>query len=186
MATPKNKHLVRTSKFLSFVLRHKPEQVGLTLEAGGWVRVDALIEAANRTGVTLNRAVLQEVVAKNDKKRFAFSEDGQRIRANQGHSVSIDLGLEPLVPPDRLFHGTARPFLDSIRQHGLQRRQRHHVHLSPDPKTAVAVGRRHGKSVVLTVAARRMHDDGFRFYRSLNDVWLTEHVPTAYLAFPDA
>ena len=180
-----NKKLVRTSKFLSLVLRHKPEQVGLTLEDGGWVRVDALIEAANGAGVALNRTLLQEVVAKNDKKRFAFSDDGLRIRANQGHSVSIDLGLEPAVPPDVLFHGTAARFLDSIRQHGLQRRNRHHVHLSSDAETAIAVGKRHGKPVLLTIAAQRMHNAGIRFYLSKNNVWLTEHVAPAYLVFPE-
>ncbi len=179
-----NKKLIRTSKFLSFVLRHKPDEVGLTLETGGWVHVDALIAAANRAGVNLDHALLREVVATNDKKRFAFSEDGLRIRANQGHSVPIDLGLEPVVPPDVLFHGTAARFLDSIRRHGLQRRNRHHVHLSPDAQTATAVGKRHGKPVVLAVTARRMHDAGFPFYRSQNNVWLTEHVAPAYLIFP--
>ncbi len=180
-----NKELVRTSKFLSLVLRHRPERLDLTLEAGGWVPVDALLAAAKRAGVPLDNALLQDVVAQNDKKRFAFSEDGLRIRANQGHSVPIDLGLEPTAPPERLFHGTALRFLGSIRQQGLLRKKRHHVHLSPDVDTATAVGKRHGKPVVLTIKAQQMHEAGVLFYQSKNNVWLTEHVAPGYLIFPE-
>jgi putative RNA 2'-phosphotransferase len=179
-----DKKLVRISKFLSLVLRHKPETIGLSLDRGGWARVDELIAAANRAGMPLDQASLQQVVEQNNKQRFAFSDDGQRIRASQGHSLPIDLGLEPLAPPQVLYHGTATRFLNSIRRQGLVPRGRTHVHLSPDEPTAVRVGKRHGKPVVLTVQAGRMHQDGFRFYLSANGVWLTEKVPAEYLVFP--
>jgi putative RNA 2'-phosphotransferase len=179
-----DKKLVRISKFLSLVLRHKPETIGLSLDRGGWARVDELIAAANRAGMPLDQASLQQVVEQNDKQRFAFSDDGRRIRASQGHSLPVDLGLEPLAPPQVLYHGTATRFLNSIQRQGLVPRGRTHVHLSPDEPTAVRVGQRHGKPVVLRVQARRMHQDGFRFYLSANGVWLTQKVPVEYLVFP--
>jgi putative RNA 2'-phosphotransferase len=179
-----DKKLVRISKFLSLVLRHKPETIGLSLDRGGWARVDELIAAANRAGMPLDQASLQQVVEQNDKQRFAFSDDGLRIRASQGHSLPVDLGLKPLVPPQLLYHGTATRFLNSIRRQGLVPRGRTHVHLSPDEPTAVRVGERHGKPVVLRVQAGRMHRDGFRFYLSANGVWLTQKVPVEYLVFP--
>ncbi|MEL7169013.1 MAG: RNA 2'-phosphotransferase [Bacteroidota bacterium] len=174
-----------TSKFLSLVLRHDPDRIGITLEEGGWTDAAALIGAANQHGVALNRTLLEHVVATNAKQRFALSDDGTCIRANQGHSVNIDLGLTPSEPPTVLYHGTARKNLDSIRAHGLVRRQRHHVHLSADTETATKVGQRHGKPVVLTVDAAQMNADGFTFYRSENGVWLTDAVPAAYLTGPD-
>ncbi len=179
-----DKKLVRISKFLSLVLRHKPETIGLSLDRGGWARVDELITAAHRAGLPLDEASLREVVEQNDKRRFAFSDDGLRIRASQGHSLPVDLDLEPLAPPQFLYHGTASRFLNSIRRQGLVPRGRMHVHLSPDEPTAVRVGKRHGKPVVLTVQAGRMHRDGFRFYLSANGVWLTGKVPVKYLVFP--
>jgi putative RNA 2'-phosphotransferase len=179
-----DKKLVRISKFLSLVLRHKPETIGLSLDRRGWARVDELIAAANRAGVPLDQALLRQVVEQNDKQRFALSHDGLRIRASQGHSLPVDLGLEPLVPPQFLYHGTASRFLNSIRRQGLVPRGRMHVHLSPDEPTALRVGKRHGKPVVLTVQAGRMHRDGFRFYLSANGVWLTGKVPVEYLVFP--
>ena len=172
---------IRISKFLSYVLRHHPEAAGLTLGEGGWVDVEALLAGAEAAGIRLDRALLEEVVQQNNKQRFAFSEDGLRIRANQGHSVAIDLALTPVGPPDWLYHGTAQRYLPSIRAAGLLRGRRHHVHLSPDAETAGSVGRRHGKPVVLEVAAGAMHTSGFLFYRTANGVWLTEHVPPAYL-----
>ena len=176
--------LVRVSKFLSLVLRHDPGKVGLTLDAAGWTGVDELLAAAAKAGVAIDRATLERVVAENDKKRFALSDDGTRIRASQGHSVPVELGLEPRVPPERLYHGTASRFVDAIRREGLRAGSRVHVHLSVDEETARAVGQRHGKPVVLHVAAGRMHRDGNLFFRSENGVWLTAAVPPAYLGFP--
>ena len=176
--------LVRLSKFLSLVLRHEPERIGVTLDANGWVAVDELLAAAARAGNPITRERLDEVVATNDKKRFAFSPDGSLIRASQGHSVEVDLGLTPAVPPELLFHGTATRFIDSIRAEGLRSQSRQHVHLSPDEETAVKVGQRHGKPVVLFVKAGAMHRDGHVFYRSENGVWLTAAVPPGYLEIP--
>ena len=176
--------LVRLSKFLSLVLRHEPEKIGIILDSNGWVAVEDLLAAAARAGTPVSREELDQVVVTNDKKRFAFSPDGSRIRASQGHSVEIDLGLAPVVPPERLYHGTATRFVDSIRAEGLRSQSRQHVHLSPDEETAVKVGQRHGKPVVLVVRAGAMHQDGHVFYRSENGVWLTEAVPPGYLEIP--
>jgi putative RNA 2'-phosphotransferase len=176
--------LVKISKFLSFVLRHKPDAIGLELSAQGWVEVDQLIRAAREAGTHLDRELIREVVEKNDKRRFTLSEDEKRIRANQGHSIEVDLELEPVVPPAMLYHGTATRYLASIREQGLLPGGRNHVHLSPDERTATAVGRRHGKPVVLKVRARQMHEQGYAFYLSENGVWLTERVPAAFLELP--
>lgn len=174
-------HINRLSKILSLVLRHDPAHLGLTLDANGWVDVDVLLRQMDQHGYPVTRAELQTVVDTSDKKRFALSEDGLRIRANQGHSVQVDLGLTAQTPPDQLFHGTVDRFLDSIRQHGLKPGDRHHVHLSPDRKTATAVGGRRGKPVILTVDAQRMHQQGHAFYQSANGVWLTDHVPPEFI-----
>jgi putative RNA 2'-phosphotransferase len=179
-----NKRLVGTSKFLSLVLRHQPEVIGLALDAEGWVEVDELLAACRNHGKKVTRAILEEVVATNDKKRFTFSADRRRIRANQGHSIAVDLKLEPRSPPEFLYHGTVERFLDSIRRQGLTRGERHHVHLSPDRRTAERVGSRRGKPVLLIVEAERMHRDGHTFYVSDNGVWLTDAVPAKYLRFP--
>lgn len=179
-----DKHLIHFSKFISLVLRHQPQQYGLTLDAEGWAQIDDLIVVANRAGVPLTRELLQQVVAQNDKQRFAISDDGQAIRARQGHSIVVDLALPPREPPPQLYHGTAKRFLPSIRQEGLVRRSRQHVHLSPDVATAITVGQRHGTAVVLTVASGAMYRDGYQFYRSDNGVWLVDAVPVAYLGFP--
>jgi putative RNA 2'-phosphotransferase len=176
-----NDRTVRISKFLSLVLRHQPEKIGLSLDQSGWASVEQLIEASRRRGFEFTLEELQNVVASNDKKRFSLSEDGLRIRANQGHSIKIELGYAPTAPPDILYHGTAERFLASIEQHGLVKGKRHHVHLSPDVDTATKVGRRHGKEVVLRIKTGLMHQDGFVFYLSANGVWLTEHVPVQYL-----
>jgi putative RNA 2'-phosphotransferase len=171
------------SKWLSYVLRHHPSSAGLTLDSAGWIGVDLLLEVANRGGHQMNQTELEEVVASSDKQRFAFNADRTQIRANQGHSIPVDLQLPVMVPPAILFHGTAERFIDSILCDGLRPRQRHHVHLSADPKTAVSVGGRHGKPVVLHVDAARMHADGHVFRRSENGVWLAEHVPPTYLSW---
>lgn len=176
--------LIRSSKFLSLVLRHDPGAIGLALDPQGWADVDELIALAGRAGSPLDRELIAEIVATNDKQRFALSPDGSRIRANQGHSVAIDPGLEPLVPPDILFHGTATRFLDSIRAQGLIPGSRLHVHLSEDEASTLNVAQRHGKPVLLTVRAGAMHAAGMVFYRSENGVWLTERVPAEYLDFP--
>jgi len=177
--------IVARSKFLSLVLRHRPETVGIVLDENGWVDVDALLDACRLKGRGMTREELDEVVRTNDKKRFAFSPDGQRIRANQGHSVEIDLDLTPQTPPDVLYHGTTDRFLQSILKQGLQKRKRHHVHLSRDPATATTVGGRRGKPVVLRIDAARMQADGFTFYCSANNVWLTDEVPATYLTQPE-
>jgi len=171
----------RVSKFLSLVLRHNPHKAGLVLDDAGWIPVDELLAGSARAGVTFTREELAIVVAENDKKRFAFSPDGARIRASQGHSIEVELEYEPLVPPEVLFHGTADRFLESIRQSGLLKQSRNHVHLSLDRDTAIKVGTRHGRPVVLTVAASKMHEAGHVFYLSANGVWLTEHVPPEFL-----
>ncbi len=179
------KHLVRTSKFLSLVLRHNPQTIGLRLDEGGWARVDELIARARGARVNLTEELLREVVEKNDKKRFALSEDGLRIRASQGHSIAVSLDLDPVEPPEFLYHGTASRFTESIRESGLVRGRRNHVHLSKDERTAVSVGQRHGKPVALVIKAGRMHEEGFQFFLSANGVWLTEKVPADYIIFPD-
>jgi len=176
------KRMVKVSKYLSKHLRHQPERLGLVLEPGGWVPVDVLLQACAAHAFPLSRAELEQVVGASDKQRFAFSEDGARIRANQGHSVEVDLGLPPVTPPDVLYHGTGATSVDSILASGLQRRDRHHVHLSPDVDTATRVGRRHGKPVVFAVDAARMAADGFLFYVSENGVWLVDAVPAQYLS----
>jgi putative RNA 2'-phosphotransferase len=172
---------VKTSKFLSYILRHRPDSIDITLDENGWVDIDELLAAAQRHGKELSRARLEQIVATNDKKRFAVSDDGRYIRASQGHTVSVDLDLAPTVPPEFLYHGTVERFLDSIRSQGLIRGSRHHVHLSPDEATAQKVGSRRGKPVILIVEATRMHAAGHQFFRSDNNVWLTENVPARFL-----
>ena len=157
----------------------------MTLDAQGWADVDELLQKANRHGVALTRSLLNDIVAQDDKQRYTFNIDGTRLRANQGHSIKVDLGLEPIAPPEHLYHGTATHFLASIQQHGLLRGKRGYVHLSLDEETARKVGARHGEAVVLVVNAGEMHAAGLRFHRSANGVWLIDHVPPAYLTIPD-
>ncbi|WP_020471840.1 RNA 2'-phosphotransferase [Zavarzinella formosa] len=176
--------VVKISKFMSLVLRHKPEEIGLALDENGWADVDELIRLMNLKGTSLTRPVLEQVVAGNDKKRFAFSEDGLRIRASQGHSVDVDLALPPSTPPELLYHGTATRFLDSIRAEGLKSGKRQHVHLSLDIPTATKVGQRHGKPVILVIRSGEMSAAGHLFYLSANNVWLAEGVPLSFIDFP--
>ncbi|GGQ12057.1 putative RNA 2'-phosphotransferase [Streptomyces roseolilacinus] len=173
---------MKVSKYLSRHLRHQPERIGLVLDPQGWVAVDELLRAMDRHGMPVSRAELEHVVATNDKRRFAV--DGDRIRASQGHTVDVDLGLPPATPPAHLHHGTVAPCLGAIRAEGLRPMNRHHVHLSPDRETASRVGARRGRPVVLTVEAGAMHDDGHVFHVSANGVWLTDAVPPRYLRFP--
>lgn len=173
--------LVRHSKYLAKHLRHAPHDIGLTLQPGGWVPVDDLLSAARRHGFPISYDDLVECVETNDKQRFAFDVSGELIRANQGHSVEVDLQLEEREPPETLYHGTVERFLPSILQDGLIRGRRHHVHLSKDVETATKVGARRGKPVILKVDARRMHQEGHKFFLSANGVWLTDAVPPGYL-----
>jgi len=174
---------VRISKFLSLVLRHDPARIGLQLDEAGWADVEALIAAAAAHGVPLTRGELRALVAASEKQRFALSADGARIRASQGHSVEVDLQLPPREPPERLYHGTIEAALPGIREHGLLRGERRHVHLSSDVPTAAKVGRRRGAPVILTIRAADMHAAGHAFYRADNGVWLTEHVPACFIGF---
>jgi len=174
---------VRISKFLSLVLRHNPGRIGIVLDDAGWTDVAGLLTACAAHGVAITRAQLTELVASSDKQRFALSPDGTRIRANQGHSVDVDLQLAPTAPPAILYHGTFAPAVASIRAQGLVRGQRHHVHLSADVSTASKVGARRGKPVILTVLAGDMAAAGHVFYRSDNGVWLTDHVPPEFIRF---
>ena len=179
-----DKHFTRHSKFMSLVLRHQPHAYGLVLDEHGWAKIDDLIAAARRAGMSLSRELIEQIVAQNDKKRFAISEDRTAIRARQGHSITVDLQLQPLEPPAQLYQGTAERFLESIRKQGLLRRSRQHVHLSPDVATAIKVGQRHGKPVVLTIDSGMMFRDGCKFYHSENGVWLVDTVPVQYILFP--
>ncbi len=174
----------RISKFLSYVLRHDPQSIQVELTPAGWVSVETLLTAARRHGHAITREQLDEVVRSSDKQRFAFSEDGLQIRANQGHSVPVELGYEPAEPPETLYHGTTARFLDAIRRHGLQKRGRHHVHLSATIATAATVGGRRGKPVILAIRAQAMHQDGHVFYVTPNHVWLTDEAPPQYIDFP--
>ncbi len=176
------KSLVQYSKFISLVLRHQPEVAGIELDDGGWADVDQLIQGGRRKGYPFTFELLKEIVETNDKKRFAFNDNCSKIRASQGHSREVDLGLDPKVPPNQLFHGTATRFWSSIQEKGLIKGSRQHVHLSSDLRTAGKVGIRHGKLLVLRIDSLRMREDGFTFYLSKNNVWLTDHVPVEYLS----
>lgn len=175
------KDLKKVSKSLSYVLRHRPDTVGLELGDGGWVAVDELISAFRSSGKRMSVALLETVVANNDKQRFEFSEDRTKIRARQGHSTEVDLGYQPAVPPDVLYHGTATKNLESIQQQGLIKGRRHHVHMSTNKETMLDVARRHGKPVLLSIDAKRMLADGHEFFITGNNVWLTDHVPPEYI-----
>ena len=169
------------SKFLSFVLRHKPDAIGLTLDPQGWTPIDELIAKSDAAGTRFSRDDLLQVVETSDKKRFSLSEDGQRIRAAQGHSVAVELGLSPKEQPHMLYHGTATRFVDSILSEGLKPQARQQVHLSADEATAYRVGQRHGGPVILKVEALCMHAKGFKFYLTDNGVWLTDQVPPEFI-----
>lgn len=176
------KERTRLSRRLSFVLRHRPDSVGVALDREGWAEVEALLAGLRDHGSPVSRAVLEEVVATNPKQRFAFSAEGDRIRAQQGHSIEVELGYEASEPPDVLFHGTVEEHLDAIREEGLRPMARHHVHLSADEVTARIVGGRRGRPVVLRVDARAMRSAGHLFFRSPNAVWLAAVVPSAFIS----
>ena len=172
-----------TSKYISLLLRHKPEVIGITLDEHGWVEVDALIAGVSKTH-PLDMTILERIVAEDEKQRYSFNEDHTLIRANQGHSIPVDVELEEVIPPDILYHGTGEKYTASIDEQGLIPKSRLYVHLSGDTETAHKVGQRHGKPVIYEVMSGDMHDDGFVFYRSVNGVWLTKDVPAKYLRMP--
>ncbi len=172
------------SKFLSLILRHRPEALDITLDPNGWADVREILEKMNNRGMKVDLNHIEHIVATNNKKRFILTEDRQKIRANQGHSIAIDMEFKPIQPPDKLYHGTATRFLDSIREKGLMKGNRQHVHLSADQDTAVLVGKRHGKPVVITIDTGKMWANGHEFYLSENKVWLTDGVPVEYLFIP--
>ncbi|MEM0906622.1 MAG: RNA 2'-phosphotransferase [Pseudomonadota bacterium] len=171
----------KPSKLMSYILRHRPDEFGIVLDASGWVTIK---ELASKSGGELNEKMIRNVIATSEKKRFALSDDGLSVRANQGHSIKVDLALPPKEPPQTLFHGTADRFIESIKTNGLLPGSQQHVHLSPDREAARTVGARHGKPVILTIDARTMHSDGITFFLAQNGVWLTGHVASRYIAFP--
>lgn len=177
-----DRRMVSVSKFLAKHLRHTPEELGLTLQPGGWVPIDDLLSASDQAGFSITYDELVDCVETSDKRRFSFDETGDLIRANQGHSTEVDLQLGQKEPPEVLYHGTVERFLASILSDGLKKGKRHHVHLSQDIETARKVGARRGKPIILHVAARRMHLEGFMFFLSTNGVWLADSVPPVYLA----
>lgn len=175
------KQLTHISKFLSLVLRHQPETIGIQLDQNGWTDVDTLLEKSNSYGIKFDKEILMHIVESNSKKRFAFTDTFDKIRASQGHSIDIELGYTNQKPPEILYHGTGEKSVQSILSTGLEKRNRQHVHLSGDIETAIKVGQRHGKPFVFEVLATQMHREGFEFYFSANGVWLTDNVPTKYL-----
>ena len=173
----------RIGKFISLILRHEPQKIGLTLDDAGWANVDELLAGLKSKNHEISFDQLKQLVASNDKQRYSFNEDQTRIRANQGHSLNFDLQLEAQEPPKMLYHGTATRFLDSINEKGLVKGSRHHVHLSSNESTAQQVGSRHGKPVVLKIASGEMYKNGYMFYCSENLVWLTDQVPTEFISY---
>lgn len=174
-------NLNKLSVFISLVLRHKPDAAHITLDEHGWANVDELLAGINDTGRKIDMEILEELVRTDNKQRYSFNEDKTRIRANQGHSIPVDVELEEKKPPHFLYHGTADRFLKSIMAEGLKPINRLYVHLSKDEETAVKVGKRHGNPVVLKISAEEMYHDGTKFYLSQNGVWLTKYIEKKYI-----
>ena len=170
-------NLTKTSKLISLILRHKPETIGITLDEHGWANVSELL-----AGVKIDMPTLEEIVATDDKQRYSFNEDKTLIRANQGHSIPVDVELEETQPPEFLFHGTGMKYQDSINKIGIIPKSRLYVHLSTNLQTATEVAIRHGDPVIYMINSGKMHKDGYKFYLSKNGVWLTKHVPVSYLS----
>lgn len=175
------KRKTKISKFLSLILRHKPETIDIKLDENGWVDVKELLEKSARKGNAFTREELETVVETNDKKRFTFDDSGEKIRANQGHSIEVEIDFEEKTPPEILYHGTAEKNVEAILQNGLQKMQRHHVHLSADTETAKSVGTRYGKPVIFKIETEKMLAENFKFSVSANGVWLVESVPAKFL-----
>lgn len=169
------------SKFLAYILRHNPSAGGIELDEHGWADVTALIDGVCKTGRFIDLQTLEEIVETDNKHRFDFNKGRTKIRANQGHSIKVDVEMESLAPPDILYHGTAEKCIESIRAHGIAKKNRNYVHLSKDVETAIKVGLRHGKAIVLKIDARQMHEDGYVFLLSANGVWQIESVPFKYV-----
>ncbi len=178
-----NKQHKNISKLMSLVLRHQPEYIDVELDENGWLDVNELISGINRKGINADNDLIKEIVVSNGKQRFIFNEDQTRIRANQGHSVNVDVELKQVIPPEYLFHGTVPRFMENIEVEGLKKMSRNHVHLSEEKETALNVGSRRGKPIVLTVKSGEMHRDAIAFYRSENGVWLTGNVVPKYIEF---
>ncbi len=171
----------KLSRYISLILRHKPETIGITLDRNGWADVEKLIDGIKKSGYYIDKDILETIVRQDEKQRYSFNEEHTRIKANQGHSINVDLGLEERKPPEILYHGTATKSIESIMKEGITRQTRQYVHLSTDCETALKVGRRHGKPVILEVNSETMFNDGCRFYLSDNGVWLTDTVPVKYI-----
>lgn len=171
----------KLSRYISLILRHKPETIGITLDRNGWADVEKLIDGIKKSGYYIDKDILETIVRQDEKQRYSFNEKHTRIKANQGHSINVDLGLEERKPPEILYHGTATKSIESIMKEGITRQTRQYVHLSTDCETALKVGRRHGKPVILEVNSEAMFNDGCRFYLSDNGVWLTDTVPVKYI-----
>ena len=168
------------SKYISLILRHKPEVIGITLDEHGWANVDELIAGVSKTH-PIDMAVLEQIVSEDEKQRYSFNEDRTLIRANQGHSIPVDVELDEKIPPEILYHGTGEKYVNSIDKEGLIPKSRLYVHLSSNEETAYKVGQRHGKPVIYIVKSGEMYRDGYKFFRSVNNVWLTKNVPVQYL-----
>lgn len=172
---------VELGKFISLILRHKPQVIGITLDQNGWADTQELLAGINASGRYIDMEILERIVRKNNKKRYSFNEDKSRIRANQGHSISVNVEMKEMTPPDELYHGTADRFLDSIREKGILKMNRQYVHLSADAETAKAVGKRHGKPIVLVIDTKKMAEDGYTFWLSDNGVWQSEDIKWEYV-----
>ena len=178
-----DKKYILLGRTLSYILRHNPSHIQLELDESGWADVTDLIKKMKEKGYDITLSLLYEIVNTNDKKRYIFNTNKTKIRANQGHSIPIDLNLEPLTPPFLLYHGTSKKYIEHIELEGLTKQKRHHVHLSEFEDVALTVGKRRGKPIILTIHSEQMHHDGYTFYRSENNVWLTDHVPALYINF---
>lgn len=172
---------VELGKFISLILRHKPQVIGITLDQNGWADTQELLAGINASNRYIDMEILERIVRENNKKRYSFNEDKSRIRANQGHSISVNVEMKEMTPPDELYHGTADRFLDSIREKGILKMNRQYVHLSADAETAKAVGKRHGKPVVLVIDTKKMVEDGYIFWLSDNGVWQSEDIKWEYV-----
>ena len=173
--------LVKMGKYLSLILRHKPELINLKIDEHGWVEVDQLLKGINDSGRYISKEMLDIIVNTNNKKRYQYNDDQTKIRANQGHSIKVDVELQEKVPPDVLYHGTAQKYLDKIKKSGIRKMNRLYVHLSKDIQTAINVGKRHGQPIVLVIDTKKMLRDGYKFYYSYNGVWLCDDIAYSYI-----